>query len=66
MNNYYPFGMLSLRNHELDSGLQPGRYPEKIGISDFFAVLNWQSGDYRFVFNGMEKDDEIKGVGKIY
>jgi hypothetical protein len=34
MNNYYPFGMLSLRNPELDSGLQPGRY--------------WQSGDYRF------------------
>ena len=29
--------------------LQPGRY--------------WQSGNYRYGFNSMEKDDEIKGVG---
>ncbi|MFC2131101.1 hypothetical protein ACFLSQ_06670 [Bacteroidota bacterium] len=23
----------------------------------------WQSGDYRYGFNSMEKDDEIKGTG---
>ena len=27
---------------------------------------NWQSGDYRFGFNGKEKDDEIKGTGNHY
>ncbi len=48
MNEYKE--MTFYQNNYYPFGMpQPGRY--------------WQSGDYRYGFNSMEKDDEIKGTG---
>ena len=45
---YFGLDVRAVNNYYPFGMLQPGRY--------------WQSGDYRYGFNGMEKDDEVKGV----
>ena len=49
-SDYYPFGMPARQSH---SGGQ-------------LTNRTYSAGEYRFGFNGMEKDDEVKGSGNSY
>ncbi len=55
-----------------DNGLAVGFSAEVLSVNDYYPFgmsmpgRTYNSGKYRYGFNGMEKDDEVKGEGNSY
>jgi len=58
--------------YEEESNIFSHKEADIISVSDYYPFgmmmpeRHWSSGEYRFGFNSMERDDELKGSGNSY